>query len=193
MPHINLLPWRDAARKEKQKEFLTLLAMVCLISFLAIFGVNLVYSELLTGQKKRNAYIDGEIKVLDARIAEIKTLEETKKGLQQRMALIEQLQSSRNLGTQVFSEVSKTVPAGIYLASLEKKNNSVLIVGKSESNNRLSHMIRQIEESTLLEYVNLQEITAGEGEQAAILSDFTMQLEVNDVFGSIESEQEAKP
>ncbi len=192
MPHINLLPWRDAARKEKQKEFLTILAVVCIISFVAVFGVNLVYAELVAGQIKRNAFIDAEIKVLDAKIAQIKTLEEAKKSLQQRLALIEQLQSSRNLGTQVFGEVAKTVPAGIYLASLEKKNDSVLIVGKSESNNRLSHMIRQIEESKLLEYVNLQEITAGEGEQAAILSDFTMQLKV-DAFGSQQQQLEATP
>lgn len=192
MPHINLLPWRDAARKEKQKEFLTILAAVAIISFVGMFGVNLVYSELLAGQVKRNAYIDAEIKVLDAKIAQIKTLEEAKKSLQQRLALIEQLQSSRNLGTQVFSEVAKSVPAGIYLASLEKKNSAVLIVGKSESNNRLSHMIRQIEESTLLEYVNLQEITAGEGEQAAILSDFTMQLKVN-AFGDVAPTEEGTP
>lgn len=192
MPHINLLPWRDAARKERQKEYLTILATICILSFMAMFGVNLVYSELLTGQKKRNAYIDTEIKKLDAKIAQIKTLEDSKKSLQQRMSLIEQLQSSRNLGTQVFSEIAKTVPAGIYLATLEKKSNAVLVVGKSESNNRLSHMIRQVEDSALLEYVNLQEITAGEGEQAAILSDFTMQIQVI-TYGQENTTEEQSP
>lgn len=178
MAHINLLPWREAARKEKQKEFLTILAAVSIGAFALMFAVSMVFGEKLTGQLKRNAYINNELAVLDAKIAEIKSLNDTKTGLQQRMALIEQLQSSRNLGTQVFSEIARTVPAGIYLAELEKKNNAVLIIGKSESNNRLSHMIRQVEDSELLSFVNLQSITAGKDE-AKILSDFTLQLKVD--------------
>jgi type IV pilus assembly protein PilN len=188
MAYINLLPWREAARKAKQREFLTILATVCVLSFALMFGVSMVFGGKVTGQLKRNAYIDAEIKVLDARIAEIKKLEESKANLQQRMALIEQLQSSRNLGTQVFGEVAKTVPAGIYLAELEKKQTSVLIVGKSESNNRLSYMIRQIEDSPLLKFVNLQSITAGKGE-TQVLSDFTMQLSV-DGFADLEDKNE---
>ncbi len=186
MAHINLLPWREAARKAKQKEFLTILATVCVLSFALMFAVSMVFGEKVKGQLNRNAYIDAEIKVLDARIAEIKKLEESKANLQQRMALIEQLQSSRNLGTQVFGEVAKTVPAGIYLAELEKKKTSVLIIGQSESNNRLSYMIRQVEDSPLLQFVNLQSITAGKGE-TQILSDFTMQLSV-DGFTELEAE-----
>ena len=190
MAHINLLPWREEARREKQKLFLTLLVATCILSFLTVFGISLIYGEMVAGQLKRNAYIESELKVLDARIAEIKVLTETKKSLQQRMSLIEQLQSSRNLGTQVFTEVAKTVPAGIYLAELEKKSEAVLVVGRSESNNRLSNMIRQVEGSELLEFVNLQSITAGQ--ESRLLSDFTLQLKV-DRFSELEKTAEDKP
>jgi type IV pilus assembly protein PilN len=190
MAHINLLPWREAARKEMQKVFLTILAATCLCAFLAMFGVSLLYSEMITGQLKRNAHIEQELVILDRRIDEIKILNETRRNLRQRMALIEQLQSSRNLGTQVFGEVAKTVPAGIYLGQLEKKNDAVLIIGKSESNNRLSHMIRQVEESPLLQFVNLQSITAGK-DMAKILSDFTMQIKVESYLKT-GAEQEVK-
>jgi type IV pilus assembly protein PilN len=191
MAHINLLPWRDAARAEKQKLFLTILASVSIFAFLGIFGVSLVFGERVAGQLKRNAFIEAELVILDARIAEIATLSETKNSLQQRIALIEQLQSSRNLGTMVFTEVAKTVPAGIYLAEFEKKGSAVLINGKSESNNRLSHMIRQVELSNLLSYVNLEKITAGTS-QAQILSDFTIQLKVNAIYQNKEKSVEGK-
>ena len=177
MAHINLLPWRDAARKEKQKEFLIILGAAAGIAFLIMFSISSYFAKRIEGQLKRNAFIETQTAVLDTKIAEIRKLEDTKKSLQQRMALIEQLQSSRNLGTQVFSEVANTVPPGIYLSELEKKNDAVLVVGQSESNNRLSHMIRQIEASELLKFVNLQSITAGTG-ASQVLSDFTMQLEV---------------
>jgi type IV pilus assembly protein PilN len=190
MSHINLLPWREAARKEQQKVFLTILAAACICAFMLMFGVSLLYGEMVTGQLKRNQFIEQELTIIDAKIAEIQKLDETRKGLRQRMALIEQLQSSRNLGTHVFGEVAKAVPAGIYLAELEKKDQAVLIVGKSESNNRLSHMIRQVEESPLLQFVNLQSITAGK-DQSQILSDFTMQLKV-DAFAEVPIAQEVK-
>ncbi len=178
MAYINLLPWRDAARKERQKEYLTILSVIGIFAFLIVFGISLFYSERIAGQLKRNAFLNAEINVLDQRISDIKTLKDKKSGLQQRMALIEQLQSSRNLGTQVFAEIAKVVPAGIYLARLEKKEDALLIIGKTESNNRLAQMIRQIEESSLLSFVNLQSIVAGK-DQSQILSDFTMQLKVN--------------
>ena len=67
----------------------------------------MVYGEMVKGQLKRNAYLDTEIKKLDARIAEIQQPRpRPANSLQQRMTLIEQLQSSRNLGTEVFNEVA---------------------------------------------------------------------------------------
>jgi type IV pilus assembly protein PilN len=184
MAYINLLPWREAARKESQKQYLTLLGSVAILACSVVFGISVFYGERVTGQLKRNAYLNDQIAILDQRIAEITRLKDTKTGLQQRMALIEQLQSSRNLGTQVFTDIAQVVPAGIYLAELEKKSNALLIIGKTESNNRLAHMIRQVEASKLLSFVNLQSIVAST-DQNLILSDFTMQLKVEkiDVVG----------
>ncbi|MFT5162983.1 MAG: type IV pilus assembly protein PilN [Alteromonadaceae bacterium] len=184
MAYINLLPWREAARKESQKQYLTLLGSVSILACSVVFGISVFYGERVTGQLKRNAYLNDQIAILDQRIAEITRLKDTKTGLQQRMALIEQLQSSRNLGTQVFTDIAQVVPAGIYLAELEKKSNALLIIGKTESNNRLAHMIRQVEASKLLSFVNLQSIVAST-DQNLILSDFTMQLKVEkiDVVG----------
>ena len=113
MAYINLLPWRDAARKERQKQYLSVLAITAVLSFLLVFVINMTYNARIEGQLERNSFLQNEIKVLDQRIAEIRTLNETKKSLQQRMALISQLQGSRNLGTQIMDEIASAVPAEI--------------------------------------------------------------------------------
>ena len=177
MAYINLLPWRDAARKERQKQYLTILAATALFSFLSMFLINMVYSARIDAQQQRNSYLNNEIRVLDQRIAEIQTLNDTKKSLQQRMSLIEQLQSSRNLGTQIMDEIARVVPAGVYLTQLEKKGSSLLLVGKSESNNRLSNMLREAEESELLSDPLLEFIEAGK-DSSSLLSNFKMHLTV---------------
>lgn len=177
MAYINLLPWRDAARKERQKQYLTVLTATAVVSFFLIFMVNMLYSARIDGQTQRNRYLENEIKVLDQRIAEIRTLNELKKSLQQRMSLISQLQGSRNLGTQIMDEIAHIVPAGVYLTQLDKKGTSLLLIGKSESNNRLSNMLREAEESELLSTPYLEFIEAGK-DSVSLLSNFKMHLTV---------------
>ncbi|MCA1928964.1 PilN domain-containing protein [Rheinheimera sp.] len=175
MASINLLPWREAARKQQQLNYLTVLAQVAVLSFVLMFLVYWLYQARVEGQVSRNALLEAEIQALDLRIAQIRELEKQKAGLQQRMSLIEQLQRSRNLGTQIMDEVAKTVPAGVYLISLDKKFNRLLITGKSESNNRLSGMLRVIEQSSLLTQPVLEFIQASK-EDSGLLSDFKMHL-----------------
>ncbi|MDD4863536.1 MAG: PilN domain-containing protein [Alishewanella agri] len=177
MAYINLLPWREAARKERQKNYVMVLALTALVSFLVCFLINMVYNARLDGQAKRNQYLESEIRILDQRIAEIRTLNETKRSLQQRMTLIEQLQGSRNLGTEVMLEITRIVPTGVYLTQLEKKGSALLLLGKSESNNRLSNMLREAEQSELLTTPYLEFIEAGK-EKSSLLSDFRMHVKI---------------
>ena len=191
MAYINLLPWREAARKEKQKQYVTVLAMTAVVSFVVFFLINMVYSSMIDGQYQRNRYLENEIKVLDQRIAEIRTLNETKRSLQQRMSLIEQLQGSRNLGTEIMSEIARVVPSGIYLTQLEKKGSNLLLIGRSESNNRLSTMLRDAEQSELLDSPLLEFIEAGKDE-SRLLSNFKMHLTVKG-YEAVQDNQPVTP
>ncbi|MEW6998785.1 PilN domain-containing protein [Colwelliaceae bacterium BS250] len=177
MPHINLLPWREEAQRQQQQQYFSILTFLALLSFLAMFLVGQFYQAQIDGQKSKNQFLTNEIKILDARIAEIRTLEEKKKDLIQRMRLIEQLQKSRNVGTQVLDEIAKIVPSGVYLTKLEKQGNELLLQGKSESNNHLANMIREIQSSSLLADAELQSIT-NSGKSSKLLSDFKMSLRI---------------
>ncbi len=99
MASINLLPWREAARKQQQMDYLTVLAQVAVLAFVLMFLIYWVYQARVEGQISRNSLLETEIKQLNLRIGQIRELEKQKEGLQLRMSLIEQLQRSRNLGT----------------------------------------------------------------------------------------------
>ena len=152
MPHINLLPWREQQ-------------------------LSSYYGSLRDGQNIKNNYLSAEIGQLDKRISEIRELDKKKENLQQRMRLIEELQSSRNLGTQIMDEVAKIVPTGVYLTKLERRGSAIHVVGRSESNNYLSNMLRQVQNSYLLEKPIMQGIIAGE-KSSRLLSDFNMEFYV---------------
>lgn len=179
MPYINLMPWRETARKERQQQFLAILGVTAGIVVFLVFLLNLYYSERLEGQEYRNNYLRSEISILDKRIREIRNLNKTKDDLNQRIELIELLQESRNMGTQIFNEVARVVPAGIFLTKVEKKGTGLLINGKSESNNRLSNMMREIERSELLDGADLDSIISADRDDA-LLSDFSMTIAVKE-------------
>ncbi len=177
MPHINLLSWREASRQEAQKQFLSLIFLVSLLSFGSVFSVSLIYGAMEDGQNVKNNFLTSEISILDERISEIKELDKKKENLKQRMGLIEELRSNRNLGTQIMDEVGNIISSGVYLTKLERHDNAIQIIGKSESNNRLSSMLRQLENSYLFKEPSLQDIIAGQ-QQSRLLSDFNMQFTV---------------
>jgi type IV pilus assembly protein PilN len=177
MAHINLLPWREAALKEKQKEYFSILTAIGLIAFALVLAVNFYYQARIDGQNSKNQYLKNEIAQLDIQIAEIRTLNEKKAALQKRIDVIEQLQLSRNVGTQVLDEIAKVIPNGIYITQLEKQGNVIYLTGKSESNNHLANMIRAVELSDLFIDATPESITADDG-SPKLLSSFKMKVKI---------------
>ena len=186
MAHINLLPWREAQLKAKQTEYFTVLAIVALCSFALVFLVGQFYQARVNGQVALNRYLGNEIQQLDLRIGEIKVLNEKKQALQKRINVVEQLQRSRNVGTQVLDEIAKIVPNGIYLTHMEKKGNTLQLLGKSESNNHLANMIREIERSDLFADATLDSIISDE-ETVKLLSDFKMRVRIKGLINDADT------
>lgn len=178
MPYINLLPWRERAKQRQQNEYIVILVISALFALAIMLLVNAYYNSLISNQERRNQFLLNEIAVLDSKINEIKELKTKRKNLEQRMELITDLQRNRNLGAQIMDELVKIVPPGIYLVDLEKTDRKVTVKGKSESNNRVSTMMRQIEDSYLLENPILNGIVAAKSEEARVLSDFSMSVRV---------------
>ena len=177
MAYINLLPWREEALKAKQKEFFLILIAAGVFAFALVFSVNLYFQARVDGQLARNAFLKNEIQLLDIQIAEIKTLNDKKAELQKRIDVVEQLQRSRNVGTQVLDEIATIIPNGIYITQIDKKGNTIQITGKSESNNHLANMIRAIELSDLFTDATPESITSDDG-SSKLLSSFKMRVKI---------------
>ncbi|MEI6893624.1 MAG: PilN domain-containing protein [Colwellia sp.] len=177
MAHINLLPWREALLKAQQKEFLTLLTAVAVVALAFVLATNFYFQAHIDGQATKNQYLKNEIAQLDIKIAEIRTLNNKKAALEKRIKVVEQLQRSRNVGTQVLDEIAKVIPNGIYITELEKQGDTLELTGKSESNNHLANMIRAIEQSNLFVDATLESITADDGSRK-LLSSFKMKIKI---------------
>lgn len=50
MAHLNLLPWREAQRKQQQTRFITYAVSACVTSFVGMLIVSMVYGAMVEGQ-----------------------------------------------------------------------------------------------------------------------------------------------
>lgn len=160
MAHINLLPWRDAQRQKQKQQYLGMLAAVAAISGLIFWFIGEAIDQQISNQNARNRYLEQEIALLDAQIRQIQKIKESKNAIEQRMALIEQLQASRNTSPAIFDELARIVPPGVSFKTMRRNGNNIEIQGVSESNNRLSEFMRRIENSDIFNNGELSSIVA---------------------------------
>jgi type IV pilus assembly protein PilN len=147
MARINLLPWREAERKRRQRDFAAIMGAALAAAALVAFGVHLQMEAMIAGQQARNQYLQSQIAALDVQIKKIQDLEATKANLIARMNVIQSLQKSRPEVVHLFDELVVTVPEGIYLTKVEQTGKSVIVEGQAQSNARVSSFMRNIEAS----------------------------------------------
>ena len=191
MAHINLLPWREEALKAQQKQYFTVLAAVGLTVLALVLIINFYFQARIDGQNTKNQYLKNEIAQLDIQIAEIRTLNDKKAALEKRINVVEQLQRSRNVGTQVLDEIAKIIPNGIYITEMEKQGNTLQLTGKSESNNHLANMIRAVELSDLFVDATPESITADDG-SPKLLSSFKMKVKIKGLVDDVSARKGSK-
>jgi type IV pilus assembly protein PilN len=160
MPRINLLPWRDEQRKERQVQFLVALGGATLIAILLAFLSYLMLNSMIDGQLHRNDRLRAEIKSLDKQIEEINSLEASKQNFIARMEIIEKLQRARPEIVHVFDEIVKTLPDGTYLTGIKQTDQRFRFDGVAQSSTRVSAFMRNIESSEWLMHPELEVVAA---------------------------------
>lgn len=156
MTRINLLPWREELRQERQKQFMTLLVLSIILSAAIVGLIHFQMNAKITYQESRNSYLSKEISKLDDEIAEIKELQKVRKSLIERMEIIQDLQASRPSIVHLFTELVTTVPNGVFLKTLEQSNDVLKLTGEAESNARVSSYMRNLSDSEWLKEPNLE-------------------------------------
>ncbi|CAL1240733.1 PilN domain-containing protein [Candidatus Methylocalor cossyra] len=150
MTSINLLPWRAERRKQKQKEFFSIVALALLVTTAVLMAIHVQIAATIDYQNRRNEYLTSELAILDKKIKEIEDLESKKKRLIAKMDVIQRLQSSRPEIVHLFDELARTVPEGVYLTDLTQSNNTITMNGMAQSNGRVSAYMRNLESSPWL-------------------------------------------
>jgi type IV pilus assembly protein PilN len=176
MARINLLPWRAERQKQRQKQFVGMLAVTAVGALAAWFALDGYYDAQIAGQQKRIQFLTVKIEEVDRRIAEIKELEDKKFKLLARKKVIEELQSNRSQMVHLFDSLVRTIPDGVILTSIRQDGDKLTLEGRTQSNARISTYMRNLETSGWMTSPDLSIIEA-KGEDRGL--PFVFNLSVN--------------
>jgi type IV pilus assembly protein PilN len=157
---INLLPHREERRKRARQHFLVLAAASGVVGLAIVGAMWYVNEKRIEDQANRNAFLKGEIAKLDKQIDEIKKLRDEIAALLARKQVIETLQADRAQTVHLLDELVSVMPEGVYVRAFKQRGLRVNLIGYSQSNARVSTLMRNIDASPWLEKPELVEIRA---------------------------------
>ncbi len=168
MAKINLLPWREAYRKEKKEQFLAIIGGVVLVTGLLAYLWIASVESAIEDQEARNHLLETEIATLEEQVKEIANLKKVRDDLLARIKIIQDLQGTRPLIVRYFDDFARSIPDGVFITSMSKQGASVMIEGVAESYNRVATFMRNVDASDWFAGANLTFVVANprEGEQA---------------------------
>lgn len=172
---VNLLPHREERRKAQRKHLGILAGMVAALAVAIVVLIHGVIAGYIGIQADRNTFLKKENASLDKEIEEIKKLQTEIAALLSRKQVIERLQTDRAQSVYLLDQLVRQVPDGVYMKTIKQQGRKLTMNGYSQSNARVSTLMRNISSSPYLESAVLVEIKAAtvSGKR---LSEFTMNL-----------------
>ena len=177
MIRVNLLPHREMRRRRLQQQFVVLLMGVVMLGTAVWIVVHTSLTRSYENQIGRNQFLKGEIGKLDKEIEDIKKLKEMTAALLARKRVVETLQSNRSDVVHLLDELARQLPDGIYLKAIKQQGTRVTINGYTQSQARVSTLMRSLEASPHLENASLVEIKAV-AQPGSRINEFTLNINV---------------
>ena len=192
MARINLLPWREEARRERQRQFLYSLMGTLVLGAVLVLIVGMFFDQKISDQEARNQRIQTEINRLEQRIKRIAELEETRARLVARKQIIESLQASRSLTVELLDKLAKTIPMGVTLTSVRQQGLTLTLLGTSQSNARVSAYLQSLDGMDLFVNPELQYVRAAQNPPNRYETyEFAIRVRLDNTRNAEEGEEEA--
>ena len=194
MIRINLLPHREAKRKQKQSAFVALMALGGLAGAALVMLVGGYNASQIATQNERNLVLKNANADLDKKIGKIASLKAELEALKARQQAVEDLQGDRNQPVYLLDELVRQIPQGVYLKSFKQDGQKVTLIGVAQSQERVAELLRNVSgNSPWLERPNLTEVRAvplAQGKSGRKVVEFNLDVSIK---RAREPEDNARP
>lgn len=173
MIRINLLPVREARRAANMRKQGVYLGGAVGAGVAIALILSMWMTARLSRERTLIAARETELKKLEATQKEVKKFQDEQHEIEQKLAIIDQIEAARTGPVRIMDELSTRIPTRVWLTKLTAKNGLLTLEGNSIDAEIVADFAAALEESTMLSGVDLQE-TRLEEEDGLKLSAFKM-------------------
>ncbi|WP_454765180.1 PilN domain-containing protein [Cupriavidus campinensis] len=160
IPSVNLLPYHEARKAARRKKVYSMLGGAAAAGAAIVLLGGFYIDSQIEAVTARNTVLQAANAQMDGQIREVNTLKKDIEALLDRQRAIESLQAQRNLPVQLLEELVRQVPEGVYLTSLKQTGDNFVMAGIAQSNERVSELLRNIDQVAWLDHAELVESKA---------------------------------
>lgn len=157
MTRINLLPLKEKQRAIGQRQQIAIAILGLLVALLIMIVPYMV-------QKRRIAVLDQEIARTKQElqrytklVKEVGELDDLKAELEEKLAIIERLNTNRLGPARVLYDLSVATPEKLWLIEFTERNQVATLIGMSLDNETIAEFMRRLEASPYFSDVDLVE------------------------------------
>lgn len=181
MIRINLLG-RTRPKAARTTMPLEATLQIALLLIALVVSVGILYGHYMLMERENNQVLahirkqTGEKARLEQLKTQVDNFEKQKAVLQQRIAVIEELQRNRTGGQELLDAIANTVSRTdtLWLTSVERKGETLTINGAAGSINAIANYITQLKRSGYFQQVEIKESHQDEANKAVEIFNFSL-------------------
>ncbi len=174
---INLLPVREARKKETERKQALVLGGVLAGTFLLIATVHVAITSRIAGVKTHIATTQTEIDKLQKVIGDVENFKKDKAEIERKLGVIHQLEANRGGPVHLLDELASRLPEKIWLTSLHEEGGVLTLTGLSIDNETIATYMTRLAQSPYLQNIELDRSELQEGSSVK-LNEFTIRCGV---------------
>jgi type IV pilus assembly protein PilN len=143
---INFLPYRDLQKQDQKAKFKNTLIFIGFLGIATVFVTGYVFDLNIEKQIARNTFLEKETTKLDEQLVEVANLRNEIKELEIQRDTVYALQNNRTQAVELAEMFTRRVPEEVYLSEANQAGDRFTIKGIANSNERVSQMMRNLEQ-----------------------------------------------
>ncbi len=158
MPQINLLPWREQLRQQKNKQFIIAVVLSLVITLLvaaAVWGYLWQIKHTLT---LANELLVEKNALLQTTINKDQSIKKRRETTLAQLAEVERLAHHRSSLVQLWSELTAVIPTTMYLTNIESQQGLLVLRGKSRQASAVSRLVAYLQQNPAIQQAQVKYI-----------------------------------
>ena len=156
MIKINLLPYREKEKKENLRRQLTILSGTLVLVLLIMLAVQLYFSMSISGMETKIRDADARLIVLNKKVGDIESFKRDKRELEQKLGVINSLETNRLFPVRMLDELNLLVPAKeAWLEKITQTGQELRIEGMARDNGAVARFMKSMEKAGFFQSVEL--------------------------------------